>query len=140
MKRHRYLLQQEESQDDGLINLTPLIDVVFVILISFILLAPMLEMEKVSLAEGPPGKPSLTSSGVAVILTETNSILLNRKKITLSELPEQLRQLKKTYPKEPLRFFPDKRSQFGVYQEIKNIAEAVGFEEMDIILTPSSRR
>lgn len=138
MRRSRYLIQHEEAQDDGLINLTPLIDVVFVILISFILLAPMLEMEKVSLAEGLPGKESLTSNGIAIILTENNSILLNRKKVSLSDLPAELRILKKSYPKEPLRFFPDRRAQFGSYQEIKNIAESLGFEEMDVVLTPTS--
>ena len=140
MRRRSFLIHQEESHDDGLINLTPLIDVVFVILISFILLAPMLEMEKVTLAEGLPGKQSLNSNGIAIILTENNSILLNRKKVSLSELPSELRQLKQRYPREPLRFFPDRRAQFGSYQEIKNIAEYSGFEEMDVVLTPTSRR
>lgn len=140
MRRSRYLIHQEEVQDDGLINLTPLIDVVFVILISFILLAPMLEMEKVSLADGLPGKESLTSSGIAIILTENNSILLNRKKIALSELPAELKYLKQRFPKEPLRFFPDRRAHFGSYQQIKNIAESSGFDEMDVVLTPSNGR
>ena len=36
--------------EESLLNLTPLIDVVFVVLIIFILIAPMLDVDKVQLA------------------------------------------------------------------------------------------
>ena len=38
------------DDEEPLINLTPLIDVVFVVLIMFIVIAPMLEVERVELA------------------------------------------------------------------------------------------
>jgi biopolymer transport protein ExbD len=48
-KRVSSLFSNAES-DEPLINLTPLIDVVFVVLIIFILIAPMLEIDRVKLA------------------------------------------------------------------------------------------
>ena len=47
MKRHD---PDDDLPEEPLINLTPLIDVVFVVLIAFMLIAPVLEIDKVDLA------------------------------------------------------------------------------------------
>ncbi len=133
----------EDNQDEGLVNLTPLIDVVFVVLICFILIAPMLEIDRISLAntsEFKEDKIPLTHAKIALTLREDNSIWLNKEKIPLSNLFQKLQSLKKCYPKDPLHLFPDRKASFGMYQEIKNIAEACGFEEMDIVLSPAEKK
>ena len=47
MRSRRPLFNHSSSEDESLLNLTPLIDVVFVVLIIFILIAPMLDVDKV---------------------------------------------------------------------------------------------
>ena len=52
MRRKRRIFNS--VTDESIVNLTPLIDVVFVVLIMFIVVAPLLEMEQVELADGTP--------------------------------------------------------------------------------------
>ncbi len=49
MRKSRRLSSLSHSEEAS-INLTPLIDVVFVVLIIFILIAPMLELDRIQLA------------------------------------------------------------------------------------------
>ena len=50
MRQKRHFSYQEISSEENLVNLTPLIDVVFVVLILFILIAPMVEADRVQLS------------------------------------------------------------------------------------------
>lgn len=59
--------KKSSALEEPAVNLTPLIDVVFVILIGFIIIAPLLEIDRIDLAEAstvklpnhryPRGKP-----------------------------------------------------------------------------------
>lgn len=55
MKRSLSLLNSE-NDDDANVNLTPLIDVVFVVLIMFILVAPLVEIDRIQLAHATSEK------------------------------------------------------------------------------------
>ena len=52
MRKGRFSHRSDELEETD-VNLTPLIDVVFVVLIMFIIVAPLLELERVHLARGP---------------------------------------------------------------------------------------
>lgn len=122
--------------DEGGINLTPLIDVVFVVLIMFILIAPMLEVDKVKLAAGASHEETeaVTASALAIHVHENNSIWINKREIS----PENLRPiLKAVYAKNPKltpQLYHDERAYFGTYQKVKNALEEAGFEQLDVIL------
>lgn len=128
--------------EEPAINLTPLIDVVFVILIMFILVAPILELDRVDLADaGSAASGSATevheTSPIAIHVSKTNGITFNNKKVTLAQLPSLLVEARKKYPRARPQLFHDRQAHFGTYQAVKNAAEAAGFKNMDIILKPS---
>ncbi len=134
---------QEHSQEAE-INLTPLIDVVFVVLIMFILVAPMLEVDKVALASGTSKEDKeMTSvqeaSSISIKVLEDNSIWLNAKRVKGGELASLLKEAKRTNPKRIPQLLHDKKAQFGTYQQVKNAVEEAGFLQMDVILLPSSK-
>lgn len=120
------------------INLTPLIDVVFVILIMFIVVVPMLEVESVHLANAPEvTMPSLQTTGITIAIDSKNMIFLNQKKMeSIHQFKEQLTALKGS--KEKPLLFQDQNSFFGTYQAVKNALTEVGFEQVDVILQPKS--
>ncbi len=123
------------------VNLTPLIDVVFVILIMFILVAPLLEVDRIELADGPSDKLEASievheTSPITLHVHRDNTIWLNSRKITLDQLPRLLSEAKKKYPKARPQLFHDRKAHFGTYQTVKNAAEQAGFSEMDILLKP----
>ncbi len=127
--------------EDAEINLTPLIDVVFVILIMFIIVAPLLELDRVSLAEGPPLDAATavaieSKSPITIHVLGDNSLLYNKQNVSLKELAKHLEVAKLHHPKERPQLFQDKNAQFGTYQSVKNVVAAAGFDELDVILKP----
>ncbi len=121
-------------------NLTPLIDVVFVVLIIFIIIAPMLELDRVELANAAPAKQGSTapeSSSIAIHVKEDNTIWYGGRKISAEQLTQVLLQIRKTGNPRIPQLFQDKRAAFGTYQTVKNAVEVAGYEQMDVILKPN---
>ena len=136
MRRKRKVIFDWEN-DENLINLTPLIDVVFVVLISFILIAPLLEVDHIDLAHSPhQSDKNITNTSIVLKVKEDNSILLNNRLITLNELGSLIKEIKKAHPNQVPQIYHDKKAYFGTFQSIKNIIEATGFEQLDVVLQP----
>lgn len=142
MSRSRISFSKNVAFEEPTINLTPLIDVVFVILIMFILIAPLLELDRVELADGPIA--SLTSirsvqeaSPVTVHVHRDNTIWFNSRPVTPAELKSLLVSAKAEFPDAHPQIFHDKTAQFGVYQTVKNAVEEAGFANMDLIVKPA---
>lgn len=141
MSRYTRLQTLHDDPEEPAVNLTPLIDVVFVILIIFIVIAPLLELDHINLADSSQGqnKTSLSvekSSLIAIHVHSNNEILLNGKKVSLKELQARLKDSKIQFPTAIPQLFHDKQAHFGTYQAIKNAAEGAGFQEMEIVLKP----
>lgn len=122
-------------------NLTPLIDVVFVILILFMVMAPLLEMESVALAPAPEipleALSAVEKQGKFVLhIHEDNTITFNHHPVTLKQLAPLLTQASKKFPEETPQLFCDKKGSFGTFQEVKNLAALAGFKQIDVILQP----
>lgn len=127
---------EEEPIEEPLINLTPLIDVVFVVLIAFMIIAPLLDVDKIQLAIGSDQAKRSDGIKTALIITvrQDNTIWVEGQVIALSDLKNLLSQTRKKNPRAIPKLIHDKRAQFGTYQEIKNMLEACGFEEMDLVV------
>ncbi len=141
MSRRSFQLLNARTIEEPTVNLTPLIDVVFVILIAFIVIAPLLELDRVELAEAArDGNDKSVSvqetSPISIHVKQDNSISLNGLPITANQLPGALKELKKRYPHAKPQLFHDKKGHFGTYQIVKNAAETAGFQQMDVILKP----
>ncbi len=137
MRNFHSSLHASDAAEESSVNLTPLIDVVFVVLIMFILVAPLVQLDKVELATG--GKETLSlgkdSVVIAIHVYADNSIQLNGKPTALSSLAHALRTLRTQHPNtHTVRLFHDVNARFGTYQSIKAQVEATGFETMDVVL------
>ena len=140
--RKRFLSDAEDaSGDDSLLNLTPLIDVVFVLLITFILIAPLLKFDRIELAPAAQASkeealPIQSRNSITIRVFDDNTVTINNRSVTEKDLLATLISLKKNHPTEVPLLFHDKNATFGTYQMIKNAAESAGFEEMDLFLKP----
>ncbi|NRA90477.1 MAG: biopolymer transporter ExbD [Simkaniaceae bacterium] len=138
-KRGRFLHPFDEEQDEE-VNLTPLIDVVFVVLIMFILVAPLIEIDKILLAPAGTKKADMISynqnDSIKIHVYSDNTVWLNGISVSVDELASELKNLHPKTPKIPLQVFHDKNAYFGTYQSVKNAAELAGFESIDVILKP----
>ena len=134
MLRKRLSSPENEGHEEPLINLTPLIDVVFVLLITFMLLAPMLNVDQVDLSScGTLSRKEAASAAIAISLRADNSIWLQGRSVNLLQLKSLLKHEKTN---QIPQLIADKNAHFGMYQEIKNVLEESGFERMDVLLKP----
>lgn len=141
MRQNRLSSLKGESLEETHINMTPLIDVVFVVLIMFIIIAPMLELDRVQLASSAQRDTKemavvQENSPVAIHVHEDNSIWLNSRIVSEKELVQLLKEARRLYPQKTPQLFHDKKAQFGTYQTVKNAVETAGFEQLDVILQP----
>jgi len=130
---------EPEAADEPIVNLTPLIDVVFVVLISFMLISPILEIDSVDLALGGIEKKKdsgLENAPLSILVKADNTIWIQGQKCSLLELEKLLLSQKKLYPGKTPQVIHDKNATFGTYQTVKNTLEKCGFDQMDIILKP----
>lgn len=142
MTRARISFTGHSAFEEPTVNLTPLIDVVFVILIMFIVIAPLLEHDNVELASGPTAFMANSSSvqessPIAIQVHHDNTIWFNSRIISASDLLLELKEAKMRYPEARPQIFHDKKAHFGTYQIVKNAAEEAGFSHIDIILKPA---
>lgn len=137
MARH---MRARQPFEEPVVNLTPLIDVVFVILIMFIVIAPILELDQIQLASAQHGNHTASSvqenSPITLHVRKDNTIVFNGKAVKLNQLPQLFQLAKRQHPKARPQLFHDKQGQFGIYQSIKNAAEEAGFSQMDVVLEP----
>lgn len=134
--RRRNLLNEEALE----INLTPLIDVVFVVLIMFIVIAPLLSIEGVDLADSGPQSSSVNSQrqkNLNIYIKKQNQIFWKNTRVSEEELKRLLIGEKQRNPNTVPNLFPDKDASFGTFQNVKNAVELAGFERANIILKPS---
>jgi biopolymer transport protein ExbD len=138
MKRRRFG-REPETAEEPIVNLTPLIDVVFVVLISFMLISPILEIESVDLAVGGIEKKKdalVENAPLAIVVKADNTIWVQGRKCSIPELETVLLSQKKMYPEKKPQVIHDKSASFGTYQTVKNALEKCGFDQMEIVLKP----
>lgn len=128
-----------EDLGDSLINLTPLIDVVFVILIAFIMIAPLLEIDSISLAPGSTktiDKPLKNAQGdVFIDIHKDGSVRINKRDIESKDVPLLLKALHDANAEVTPKVFCDQGASFGIYQKVKNAIEDAGFDQMDVVVS-----
>ena len=108
MRKKRLTGSRDLIYDEGSVNLTPLIDVVFVVLIMFIIVAPLLELDRVELASSVhrEDKPQIQeTSPIKIYVHENNSILFNSKIVSPEQLVELLKSAKQLNPNRTPQLF-----------------------------------
>lgn len=143
MARHLRKGNIGQVMEEPSVNLTPLIDVVFVILIMFILIAPLFEIENIELANASAvdkeaGALNKDAGPIAIQVFRDDTIQFNKVPVGIDRLYDLLLLAKRQYPSAAPQLFHDRRASFGVYQSIKNALEAAGFEEVDLVLQPAN--
>lgn len=133
-RRRKYYL---EDTEEPVINLMPLIDVVFVVLVMFIVIAPMINLDRIELAEGAATiKQNQIEQTLQIQIRADNTYVLNHRPLGLKELNTLLIQAKKQYPNAIPQIMPDKKASFQAYENVRTAVKNAGFEQLDVNLSP----
>jgi biopolymer transport protein ExbD len=118
------------------INVTPLVDVVLVLLIIFMVLTPLLQLGYD--VNVPPKKTALASevtSKQQLIVTqiEPGKVYLNREQVELGQLPIRLTEILKTRNDKTVFFSADDELNYGAVMTTMDIIRNSGAEKIGII-------
>ena len=117
------------------INVTPLVDVFLVLLIIFMITAPMMQQGiEVNLPESSerPFQPEKEDRFIISISRDAN-IYLNDSKIPLEQLEAKLRQLNTSQPIRALYLKADESVSYGVVVRVMDRVKAAGIDNLGMV-------
>jgi biopolymer transport protein TolR len=122
------------------INVTPLVDVMLVLLIIFIITAPMLVQGlKVNLPkQDAPGLTSKTEEPLILTLTSDQIILLGDEPVHIKLLPDRLGVMLAGSPR-PVYLKADESLPYGFVIRVLAVLDQVGVEQVGRVAHPEER-
>ena len=119
------------------INVTPLVDVMLVLLIIFMITAPMLQHEvEVNLPE-VTNKPRTPSEEQLVLtVTKEGSVFLNNTSYTLEALRPQLQVLSQAQPGQEMFLRADAEVPYGTVVKVMDAVKKAGILRLGMITQP----
>ena len=124
------------------VNLTPLIDVTFFILIIFILIAPMIEHGiNLNLPSASPSKMAEPKSVTVSVSRHDDSfrVYLDNRRVELDELEEKLKALSAADPLVSIILRADKNLKYSVVVDVLDHITASGISRMGIATAPTTK-
>ncbi len=124
------------------INIVPLVDVMLVLLIIFMVTAPLMahkvqvELPEANLDARPDKAPPTPPITIAV--TDGGEIFLNDQPVTLQLLESALSVEAQKTPQPSVNVRGDKTTKYGVVKEVVGIAQAQGMRKVGFVATRES--
>ncbi len=125
---------KEQDEDVGL-SLNSLIDVIFLLLIFFIVTTTLIDPTKkleIQLPEAKAASPDSESIPVTIELGRRGAVTLNGKAVKLNTLERRLKELAKGKKKKSAIVRADRRLDYGQVVKVLGICRASGFLDIGI--------
>ncbi|MBS0229330.1 MAG: biopolymer transporter ExbD [Proteobacteria bacterium] len=127
------------------INVTPLVDVMLVLLIIFMITTPLMNHKiKVTLPEAVVHKPKddkkVVETPVTITVTENGDLFLNDEPTTKPAIESRLSVEAQKQPQPPVQVRADSTTPYRMVGEIVKIAQAQGMAKIGFVTTPPKRR
>ncbi|MBK1684350.1 ExbD/TolR family protein [Rhodoferax fermentans] len=123
------------------INMTPLIDVMLVLVVIFIITAPLLASSiKLDLPKTDAAKPSEVPQAVRVVVDAAGQAFVNDRPVSQDELAQQFATAQHANPDTEVQLRADKTVPYGRIVEIMGAAQKVGLNRIGFVAdaTPTS--
>ncbi|PHR28290.1 MAG: protein TolR [Desulfotalea sp.] len=119
------------------INVTPMVDVMLVLLIIFMITAPMMTQGlDVDLPETTSKSLRQEENPIVVTLDDKGVISINEIHLARELFIQELQKEFKTNPKQPIFLRADKKVAYGHVVILMSDIKAVGFDKIGMITTP----
>ncbi len=116
------------------INVTPMVDVMLVLLIIFMVAAPMLTVGvPVDLPETKAKAMNADTQPITITIDATGQIFLQQTEIPQEELVAKLQAISKTGYEERIFIRGDKATNYGAAMEVMALIQAAGYKNIGLI-------
>jgi len=127
------------DQVNATINIVPLVDVMLVLLIIFMVTAPMMshkikvELPQANLEDRPDGAPP--APPITIAITDSGTIFLNDQPMTLGLLESSLSVEAQKVPQPPVNIRADTTTKYRDINQVVTIAQAQGMRKVGFVTT-----
>jgi biopolymer transport protein TolR len=122
------------------INVTPLVDVMLVLLIIFMVTAPMMTQGlEVELPEATTKALRQQEEPLVVTIKKEGDVYLKKERVTSLSLQQQLRDMPPEVKKQGIFLRADKNVPYGVVTLAMADIHAAGFEKLGMITVPAEK-
>ena len=130
-------VRNEGSKVNSNINVTPMVDVMLVLLIIFMVITPMLQ-NKVAVdmakVDNPTPMPDADKEdAIVVAITRDGGVFLGQNKIATSELGNTVREKLADRPSQTIFIRADARAQFRVVEDAIDAVRTAGVDEVGLL-------
>ena len=116
------------------INMTPLIDVMLVLVVIFIITAPLLASSiKLDLPKSEAAKPNEAPRYVLVVVDKTGQVFLNDKPVTTGEMAASLVRIAAESPDTEVQLRADETVAYGRVVEVMGLAQKAGLNRIGFV-------
>jgi biopolymer transport protein ExbD/biopolymer transport protein TolR len=130
-------VRNEGSKVNANINVTPMVDVMLVLLIIFMVITPMLQ-NKVSVdmakVENPTAMPDADKEdAIVVAITRDGGVFLGQNKTAVTELGTQVREKLADKPGKTIYVRADARAQYRAVEDAIDAVRTAGVEDVGLL-------
>ena len=123
------------------INVTPLVDVMLVLLIIFMVTAPMMQQGiNINLPKVTTNPLDLPEQPVIVSLTKSNQIYINKAKVKKKDLVRKLKYILSKRKDKSIYLKADERIPYGNVVKLMGMLYKSGITNIGIITEPETKR
>ena len=128
------LERTQSAQPMSEINVTPLVDVMLVLVVIFILTAPLLTSAiKLDLPRSAAAKPEQAPRTLTLVVDRTGQTFLTDQAITPERLAQELRQAAQANPDTELRLRADSQVPYGRIAELIGLVQDGGLTRVGFV-------
>ena len=121
------------------INVTPLVDVMLVLLVIFILTAPLLTSAiRLDLPQSNAAQAGEAPEALSLSLKVSGELFINDKPVTLAALPTELQQLANQKPNLEVQLRVDQAVPYGQVLELMGLAQQSGLSRIGFVTAPGT--
>jgi biopolymer transport protein ExbD/biopolymer transport protein TolR len=119
------------------INITPLVDVVLVLLVIFMLTAPVLQSGIQVAVPKTKTVKEITQQRTVITINKDQEVFLNDKPVNLNDLPTLLRQGNTDTTNQVVYLRADEKVPFGAFATLMDAVKQAGITNVSIVTQPA---
>ncbi len=125
--------EHAQKEEEAEINMTPMLDIVFIMLIFFIVTAAFVKEAGVQVNR-PEAAHSFQKprTSILIAVTETDQVWINRRRVEIKALRMIIEKLHSENPRGTIVIQADQRAKAGLTLEVMNAIKQAGIEQITI--------